>query len=191
MNGLNAAGNKVASFMNSQEAFSASFSQLFFFQSNLLLRLCPRGTFLSLRSLFPIWLDPLLLQQYFAVWACVSRVHCHYCTPEVLLVLWVKPYTIILTDRWEKENGKTIKTQSHENSSRLDHSPSVPPYRWCSCTKWTCSLLEERLKTKTSTHKGDLYGTLERNVQTFKINVHFKLSTVFHWETTMLCLVFA
>lgn len=33
-------------------------------------------------------------------------------------------------------------------------------------------------KRATATHQGDLYGTLERNVQTFQINVHFKLSTV-------------
>lgn len=29
-----------------------------------------------------------------------------------------------------------------------------------------------------SAHEGDLYGTLENNVQAFQINVHFKFSTV-------------
>lgn len=197
-NGLNAAGNQVASFMNSLGAFSASSQLPFFFTPTFSLCFVPRETVhLSHPSLL-LNLTPFSLNTI-AVWACVSRVDGHHCTPQVLPVLWVKlnPHTILLTQTDEKrKNGKTIKNTLrcnqtlHQNSSRPYPSPSVPPYIWTNVlNEHVASRKTDKFRKKDfqTTHEGDLYGTLERNVQ---INVHLKLSS-FTFEINIIWLFVA
>lgn len=84
MNGLNAAGNQVASFMNSQGAFSAS-SHLPFFTLTLSLCFVPKGTVhLSLPSLLfdSFYLNTILLCELVIVMflAIIVLLKCSQCS---------------------------------------------------------------------------------------------------------------
>lgn len=145
----NAAGNQVASFMNSLGALSAS-SWFPFFppHSILLFVLCSQRNCSSLPSfLSPIWPN-LLSHHYVAVWACVSRVHGHYCSPQVLPVLWVQLCTVLLTQTDEKRK-KTLKhtpdvTNHYFQTTRPYQSPSVPPPVWANVLHEHVASREER-----------------------------------------------
>lgn len=111
MNGLNAAGNQVASFMNSLGAFSAS-SQLPFFTLTFSLCFVPRETvhlplpYLPF-DLIPFYLNTILLCELVLVvlMAIIVLLKCSQCSEFNL-----NP-TLLLTHT--HENRKNDKTKKH------------------------------------------------------------------------------